>query len=171
MPVSNAVRRYYAERIFALGGRDQVAPNFRPLGEPPDGRFAVEGCRGGGKNRLEVQVLLGPDTVREIRMACGLCNPAMLVAADVLADWARGRAVAALLAADPGDPRSLDPFFERLGGRGRPADAREKFQYALVAVQNAVRDARGLGPRPVPEFPEPVPGAEDADEDADEAGG
>ncbi len=161
MAISNAVRRYYAHHIFAQSDRTQAPPNFRPRDEEPGGRFAVEACRGGGKNILEVRVWLADDAVADVRVSCGLCNPAMYVAADILADWARGRPVAEILGLVATDSQALRPFFERLGGHGRPSDAREKFQYALAAVQNAVRDGRGLAPVAVPEFPEPVAGDDD----------
>ena len=73
----------------------------------------------------------------------------------IYVDWARGRTFEEILAKDPYDLDGLAPFFETLGGPGRPDDAREKFQYALVAVQNAVRDHRGEEAVPAPEFPDP----------------
>src|SRR5687767_9067218 len=60
MPVSAAIRRYYAEKIFAEMGRDKAPANFRPLPVPAHGLATVEGCRGGGKNILELTVLLDP---------------------------------------------------------------------------------------------------------------
>ena len=51
------MRRYYAERIFAQtwARPDAFLPNFTPLGVRADrAGAAVEGCRGGGKNILEV---------------------------------------------------------------------------------------------------------------------
>jgi hypothetical protein len=156
VPISRAVHRYYAERLFSRASFEAAPPNFRPLAGAVSGRSAVEGCRGGGKNVLEVALRLEGDRVEDLRASCNLCNPAMYVAADVLCDWARGRAVAEVLALDPLRPRDLRPFFAALGAGGEePEDAREKFQYALAAVQNAVRAARGEVPRPVPEFPEP----------------
>jgi hypothetical protein len=139
MGVSAAVRAYYAERIFKQSGRDRVPPNFRPLEAEPTGTSTVEGCAGGGKNILEIALLGGDRRVEDVRASCGLCNPAMYAAADVLCDWGRGRPFEEILAADPLDLGSLEPFFRALGGDGRPDDAREKFQYALVALQNAVR--------------------------------
>jgi hypothetical protein len=156
LPVSAAVRRYYAERIFARSGRDTAPPNFRPLQGEPTGTSSVEGCRGGGKNVLEVALVGRDGRVEDVRLSCGLCNPAMYAGADVVAEWAKGRAFAEVLAADPADLRTLDPFFEALGGPGKPDDAREKFQYALVAVQNAVLDHLGRPPVPVPAFEEPT---------------
>ena len=73
-----------------------------------------------------------------------------------LLEWARGRPLDEIMALDALDVAALEPFFEALGGPGKPDDAREKFQYALVGVQNAVRDHRGeatLGP---PEIDEPL---------------
>jgi len=162
MAISRPVHRYYAERIFARTSRDQAPPNFRPLAVPHTGMSTVEGCRGGGKNILEVYVVADEAQVEAVRLSCGLCNPAMYVAADVLADWARGRALDEILSMDPLRLEDLAPFFERLGGPGRPDDAREKFQYALAAVQNAVRDHRGVPLVPVPEFAAP------ADRDVDD---
>ena len=49
---------------------------------------------------------------------------------------------------------------------GRPDDAREKFQYALLGVQNAVRDHRGEATLPLPQIDEPTD--KDWDEDDDE---
>ena len=63
MAVSPEVRKYYATNIFAKSGRDAVPPNFAPLDLPHSGMSSVEGCRGGGKNVLEVYVLLDGDTV------------------------------------------------------------------------------------------------------------
>jgi hypothetical protein len=155
MAISRPIHRYYAERIFSQTTRDQAPPNFRPLGRPPTGMSTVEGCRGGGKNIAEVFLVAEAGHVSDLSVACGLCNPAMYVAADVLVDWARGRALTEILALDPMEIRDLAPFFQRLGGPGRPDDAREKFQYALVAVQNAVRDHLGQAVPPAPEFAEP----------------
>ena len=156
MAISRPVHRYYAERIFAQTSRDRAPPNFRPLERSPTGMATVEGCRGGGKNIVEVFLVAEDGHVRDVRVSCGLCNPAMYVAMDVLADWTRGRAEADVLRPDPNRLEDLGPFYELLGGPGRPDDAREKFQYALVAVQNAVRDHRGEAPLPVPEFAEPT---------------
>ena len=155
MAVSNEVRRYYAERIFAQMGRDRAPANFLPLEEPASGRAAVEGCLGGGKNITEFTLVGSDDTVRDLRVSCGLCNPAMYAAADIVVDWARGRPMDEVLAVDPADVRALAPFFEALGGPAWPDDAREKFQYALAGVQNAVRDHRGEPAAPVPEFDGP----------------
>ncbi|MFM8385278.1 MAG: hypothetical protein ACKOCB_00455 [Planctomycetia bacterium] len=143
MAVSPAVRRYYAERIFAHMGRDKAPANFRPLGVPAHGMSTVEGCRGGGKNILEVQVLVEQGRLADLRASCGLCNPAMYVGVDVVLEWARGQQVAALLALDPLAMAALEPLYARLGGPGKPDDAREKMQYALVAVQAALRKALG----------------------------
>jgi hypothetical protein len=153
MGVSAAVRAYYAERIFKQSGRDRVPPNFRPLEAEPTGTSTVEGCAGGGKNILEIALLGRDDRVEDVRASCGLCNPAMYAAADVLCDWGRGRPFDEVLAADPLEPASLEPFFRALGAEGRPDDAREKFQYALVALQNAVRSHLH---EPIPAAP-PIP--------------
>ena len=165
MAVSTAVRTYYAERIFARSGRDEPPPNFRPLDAEPTGRFTVEGCRGGGKNILEIQLVGAEGRVADLRLSCGLCNPAMYACADVVADWARGRALDEILALDPLDVAQLAPFFARLGGPGRPDDAREKFQYVLLALQRAVLDHRGESPPPMPEIPEAT--GRDLDDDDD----
>ena len=164
MAISRPVHRYYAERIFGQTTREQAPPNFRPLEEPHTGMSSVEGCRGGGKNIAEVHLVGEGNLIRDLRVSCGLCNPAMYVATDILAEWARGRICEEVLALDPHRIGDLAPFFEMLGGPGRPDDAREKFQYALVAVQNAVRDHLGEAPVPAPEFADP----EDRDLDEDE---
>ena len=156
MAVSNEVRRYYAEQIFAHMGRDRAPARFVPLEEPATGRATVEGCLGGGKNITEFTVIVADGVVRDARVACGLCNPAMYVAADIVVAWARGRPEAEVLAPEPRDVAQLAPFFEALGGPAWPDDAREKFQYALAGVQNAVRDHRGEDAVPVPEFDEPT---------------
>jgi hypothetical protein len=148
--VSEPVRSYYAARIWANSGRGKVPRNFAPLEGAETGRSAVEGCAGGGKNILEIRLCGDAARVKDVRASCGLCNPAMYAAADILCEWARGRAIEEVLAIDPEDPASLDPFFTALGGEGRPDDAREKFQYALLAVQNAVRVHRGESPAPLP---------------------
>ncbi len=155
MAVSNEVRRYYAEKIFARMGRDRAPANFVPLEDAPTGHAAVEGCLGGGKNITEFALVAADGTIRDVRVSCGLCNPAMYAAADIVVDWARGRAMDAILALDPHDIRGLAPFFEALGGPAWPDDAREKFQYALAGVQNAIRDHRGEAAVPVPEFDGP----------------
>src|SRR5262245_38122239 len=167
MAVSQAVRTYYAERIFANMGRDKVPANFRPLSVPAHGLSTVEGCRGGGKNILEVTVLVekpggAGGALKDVRLSCGLCNPAMYACADVVVEALRGQSCDAILALEPLKFGSLAPFFARLGGPGRPDDAREKFQYTLIAVQNAVRAA--LGRPPVP--PPPIDGPTDKDWDA-----
>jgi hypothetical protein len=164
--VSTAVRTYYAERIFARSGREEAPPNFRPLDVAPTGRFTVEGCRGGGKNILEIQLVGTDDRVADLRLACGLCNPAMYACADVVADWARGRGLDEILALDPLEVANLAPFFERLGGPGRPDDAREKFQYVLLALQRAVLDHRGEAAPPLPGIPEHT--GRDLDDDYDD---
>ncbi|MHC5010043.1 MAG: hypothetical protein ACYTG6_03715 [Planctomycetota bacterium] len=156
MAVSAAVRRYYAERIFARTTREEAPPNFRPLGVPHTGFVTVEGCRGGGKNIVEIFLLGRDDRVEDVRCACGLCNPAMYACIDIVLDWARGRRFAEILAIDPLDVVQLVPFYDVLGGPGRPDDAREKFQYALLALQNAVRDHRKEPPRPIPEIAPPT---------------
>lgn len=156
MAVSAAVRRYYAAEIFAKTGRDHAPPNFTPLEAEVSGSAHVEGCRGGGKNILEVTLTAEADAVTDIRMSCGLCNPAMYAAADILCEWTRGRAFAEILAVDAFDIDQLAPFYALLGGPGRPDDAREKFQYVLLAVQNAVRDHRGEPAVPVPVLDEPA---------------
>jgi hypothetical protein len=144
MAVSQAVRRYYAEKIFANMGRDKVPANFRPLATPAHGLATVEGCRGGGKNILEVSVQVEAGRLKDARISCGLCNPAMYVGADVVIEWARGQALEALLSVDGFAIPALAPLFTRLGGPGQPDDAREKFQYTLVALQNAIRTAQGV---------------------------
>jgi hypothetical protein len=159
MAVSQPVRRYYAEKIFANMGRDKAPQNFRPLPVPAHGMSTVEGCRGGGKNILEVTVLVEGGRLADARVSCGLCNPAMYVGADVAVDWARGQTVEALLAVDPFQVAQLDPLFTRLGGPGKPDDAREKFQYAVVALQNAARVATGKPTVPPP----PIDGPTDKD--------
>ena len=156
MAVSNEVRRYYAERIFAHMGRDRAPANFLPLDGARSGYASVEGCLGGGKNITEFSLLGVEGAVRDLRVACGLCNPAMYVAADIVVDWARGRPFDEILALDPLDVGGLEPFFEALGGRAWPDDAREKFQYALAGVQNAIRDHRGEPAVPVPEYDGPT---------------
>ena len=156
MAVSNEVRRYYAERIFAQMGRDRAPANFLPLEEPVTGRATVEGCLGGGKNITEFTLAGDGSVIRDLRISCGLCNPAMYAAADIVVDWARGRPMDEILAVDVLDVPSLAPFFEALGGPGWPDDAREKFQYALWGVGNAVRDHRGQPTIPAPEFDEPT---------------
>jgi hypothetical protein len=160
VPVSEPVRSYYAARIWANSGRGKVPRNFAPLEGPETGRSTVEGCAGGGKNILEIRLGGDGDRVRDVRASCGLCNPAMYAAADILCEWARGRAFAEVLACDPEDVGALAPFFAALGGDDRPDDAREKFQYALLAVQNAVRMHLGESPRPMPRIARPA-GAED----------
>jgi hypothetical protein len=153
MAVSAAVRAYYAERIFAQSGRGRVPPNFRPLEVAPTGTSTVEGCAGGGKNILEVALVGDGARVEDVRVSCGLCNPAMYAAADVVCGWARGRPFAEILAIDPLDVSALGPFFEALGAPDRPDDAREKFQYALVALQNAVRSHLRQPVPPPPSIP------------------
>ena len=156
MAVSNDVRRYYADRIFARMSRDKAPRNFTPLDVPFTGRAVVEGCRGGGKNITEFHLVAEDEVVLDVRVSCGLCNPAMYVAGDILVDWARGRALDEILALDALQVPLLAPFFEALGGRGMPDDAREKFQYALLGVQNAVRDHRGGATLGLPEIDEPT---------------
>ena len=97
MAVSPAVRQYYAKHIFAMSGRDKAPPNFTPLDRPHTGMSSVEGCRGGGKNVLEVTLVGEGDAIADIRMSCGLCNPAMYAAADVVCEWARGKDFDAML--------------------------------------------------------------------------
>jgi hypothetical protein len=154
MAVSAAVLAYYTKHIFLESGRDRVPRNFRPLEGPVTGRSVVEGCVGGGKNVLEVHLRADAGRIDDVRVSCGLCNPAMYVAGDIVCEWARGRTLDEVLALDPRSLADLTPLFDRLGGPGRPDDAREKFQYALVALQNAVRAHRG---EPVPPPPAIVP--------------
>jgi len=154
--VSESVRAYYAERIWANSGRGKVPRNFAPLEGAETGRSTVEGCAGGGKNILEIRVCGESGRVRDVRASCGLCNPAMYAAADILCEWARGRGIDEVLACDAEDSRALDPFFGALGGADRPDDAREKFQYALLAVQNALRVHLGQSPAPLPRIARPA---------------
>ena len=156
MAVSNEVRRYYADKIFAAMGRDRAPANFLPLDEARTGYASVEGCLGGGKNITEFSLVGVDDVVKDVRIACGLCNPAMYAAADIVVAWARGRPMGEILALDPYDIPALEPFFEALGGPAWPDDAREKFQYALAGVQNAIRDHRGEPAVAVPEFDGPT---------------
>ncbi len=165
MAISTAVRRYYAEKIYAQTSRTGAPPNFRPRDDEPAGRSTVEGCRGGGKNILEIRLYGTEQTVEDVRLSCGLCNPAMMAAADIAAEWARGRGPEEILRVDAMSVPALEPFFERLGGPGEPDDAREKFQYVLMALQNAVRDSRGEPAIPIPEMREP--GERDWAEDTD----
>lgn len=164
MPISRPVLAHYRDRIFAKMGRDRVPPNFEPRDDEPDGFSTVDGCRARGKNILELSLWFEPGhagedaRVADVRVGCGLCNPAMYVAADLLADFARGQAAGALLALDPLAPATLDPLFAALAPEdeaARPEDAREKFQYGLIALQNAVRSALGRAPLEVPEVAEP----------------
>src|SRR5436190_2034917 len=103
MAVSAPVRAYYTKHIFLQSGREKVPKNFRPLEGPVTGKSSVEGCAGGGKNILEVYVSASA-RVDDVKASCGLCNPAMYAAADVLCEWARGKTCADLLALDPLSP-------------------------------------------------------------------
>ncbi len=160
MTVSAVVRAYYTKNIFLQSGRDKVPKNYRPLEVPATGKASVEGCAGGGKNILELFLLgeAGPggEVIRDLRASCGLCNPAMYAAADVVCEWARGRTFGEILAIEPRDVAALAPLYALLGGPGRPDDAREKFQYVLFALQNAIRAHRKQPPLPVPTFPAPT---------------
>jgi hypothetical protein len=164
MAVSEAVRAYYTKHVFLESGRGKVPKNFRPLEAPATGKASVEGCAGGGKNILEIAIAGEAGRVHDVRASCGLCNPAMYAAADVLCEWARGKAFDEVLGVDPAAATSLDPFFEALGGPERPEDAREKFQYALVAVQNAVRSHLGEAPAPLPRIARPAGSAPEVTE-------
>jgi len=164
LPISRPVLAYYRDRIFAKMGRDRVPPNFEPRADTPDGFSTVDGCRARGKNILELSIWLtaghaGEEAqIADVRVGCGLCNPAMYVASDLLADFARGQTAGVLLALDPLAPSTLDPLFAALAPEDdeeRPEDAREKFQYGLIALQNAVRSAVGHAPVEVPEIAEP----------------
>jgi hypothetical protein len=170
MPVSDAVREYYREHIFLPSTRTHLPANFRPLEVPATGRSSVEGCAGGGKNLLEVAVVLEGGRIADVRASCGLCNPAMYAAADIVCTWARGRPVAAVLAVDVLDREALAPLFALLAGRGRPDDAREKFQYALLALRQALHVARGEPVPPAPSIAPPTDGSRSSD-DADAGGG
>jgi hypothetical protein len=152
MPVSAPVRAYYTKHVFLETGRDRVPKNFRPLEVPATGRSSVEGCAGGGKNLLEISVVGQGDVIADLRASCGLCNPAMYAAADVVCEWARGRGIAEALALDPFSEGALDPMFALLGGGERPDDAREKFRYCVLALQNALRAHRGEAPKPIPKI-------------------
>ena len=152
MAVSAPVRAYYTRNIFLQSGRDRVPKNFRPLGVAATGTSSVEGCAGGGKNILEMAILGRDGRVADLRASCGLCNPAMYAAADVVCEWARGRTFDEVMATDPFRVEALDPLFALLGGAEKPDDAREKLQYALLALQNAVRSHRGEAAHPVPKI-------------------
>ena len=164
MAVIAPVRAYYTKHIFLKSSRTSVPANFRPLDVPPTGKSSVEGCAGGGKNILEVFLVGTHDRIVELRASCGLCNPAMYAAADILCEWGRGRAFAEVMALDANDPAALAPFFAALGGPGRPDDAREKFQYVVIALQNAIRGQRGEPLPPTPAIEPPT----DRDLDAGE---
>ncbi len=155
MAVSAPVRAYYTKHIFLQSSRTSVPKNFRPLDVPATGKSSVEGCAGGGKNILEVFLLAKDDCINDLRASCGLCNPAMYAAADILCEWSRGKTFADAMALDPLDVSDLAPLYALLGGPGRPDDAREKFQYVIVALQNAIRAHRNepLPPTPTIEPP------------------
>jgi len=157
MAVSAPVRAYYTKNIFLKSSRTNVPANFRPLDVTPTGKSSVEGCAGGGKNILELYLLGEGDRIVDLRASCGLCNPAMYAAADIVCDWGRGKAFADALTLDPTDVAGLAPFFAALGGPGRPDDAREKFQYVVIALQNAIRTHRG---EPIPPAPKIAPATE-----------
>lgn len=152
MRLSPAVRRWYGERIFARGAKGQLPEAFRPLEGKLTGRSVVEGCRGGGRNVLEVRLRVADGRIEAIQMACNLCSPAMYVAADIVGGWARRREAAEVLLLDVHGEGTLTPLFDVLGAPERPADAGEKFRYALWAVQNALRNDRGEPSRPAPDF-------------------
>lgn len=163
MAVSAPIRAYYTKHVFLESGRDRIPRNFRPLEVPPTGRSSVEGCAGGGKNILELFLLAPAGVALDVRASCGLCNPAMYAAADIVCEWARGKPLDDLLRVDPLDVAALAPLFALLGGPGRPDDAREKLQYAVIALQNAIRVQRG---QPLPPMPKVAPPTE---RDLDEA--
>jgi hypothetical protein len=163
MAVSAPVRAYYTKNIFLKSSRTSIPPNFKPLDVAPTGKSSVEGCAGGGKNILEVFLVGQDDRIVDLRCSCGLCNPAMYAAADILCEWARGKSFAEAMALDPLDVPGLSPFFALLGGPGRPDDAREKFQYVIVALQNAIRAQRNEFLPPMPTIEPPT----DRDLDAD----
>ena len=150
MAVSAPVRAYYTKNIFLKSSRTSVPANFRPLDVPPTGKSSVEGCAGGGKNILEMFLVGASDRIVDLRASCGLCNPAMYAAADIFCDWGRGKTFNDALALDPLDIAGLSPFYAALGGPGRPDDAREKFQYVIVALQNAIRAHNGETLPPTP---------------------
>jgi len=159
--VSGPVRRHYAERIFARTTRTSPPPNFRPLDEAPSGHATVEGCRGGGKNILELSLVAEGGRIRDLRASCGLCNPAMMVAADLVVDWARGRRLDAVLDLDVLDPDATGPVLEPLGAERDgdvPADALEKVRYALLALRRAVADHLDHDLPPDPLVPGPAGG-------------
>ena len=64
---------HYAERIFARSTREHAPPNFRPLEGRITGRATVEGCRGGGKNILELRIVADDERIVDARVSCGLC--------------------------------------------------------------------------------------------------
>lgn len=161
MAVSEPVRRRYAECIFARTTRTSPPPNFRPLDEAPTGHATVEGCRGGGKNILELFLVAEDGRIRDLCASCGLCNPAMMVAADLVVDWARGQSLDAVLGLDVLDTEATQPVLEPLGVDADgdvPADALEKVRYALLALRRAVADHRGVDLPPDPLVPGPAGG-------------
>ena len=151
MTVSEAVRRYYASEIFGAMTRDAAPPNFRPFDERVTGASSIKGCRGEGRDLLTIELHEAEGVLRRVRAACGLCGPAMMVAADVVVRFARGQAGNAMRSLDPLGDAALEPLFELLGDEEHAEDAREKFQYALAALQNAARDSQGLPPLPTPD--------------------
>ena len=157
MAVSTPVRRYYAEKIFAQTTRTSPPPNFRPLEGDPTGQATVEGCRGGGKNILELALRGAGGRIADVRASCGLCNPAMMVAVDLVLDWARGRDLEEVLALDLLDLDALAPILAPLdAGAEAHEDAVEKARYALVALRRAACDTLGKPPLDEPEIPEPA---------------
>lgn len=148
------MRRWYAERIFGPGGRGELPPAFRPLERPATGRATVEGCRGGGKNILEVRLLVDEGRVAGVSLSCNLCNPAMLVAADIVGRWLLGRVAEEVRGLDARARETLAPWFAVLEAPDEPSDAAAKFRYALAAVQNALRDDLGWEPLPIPDYDE-----------------
>ncbi len=156
MSISDAVRRYYATEIFGAMTRDAAPPNFRPFSEPITGSSTIKGCRGEGRDLLTIEVHEAGGVLDRVRASCGLCGPAMMVAADVVVRFASGQNADETRALDPLAAEALLPLFDLLGDEGHAEDAREKFQYALAALQNAARDSSGLPPLPTPDVAPPA---------------
>lgn len=98
--IPKRIRDYFVEHIFGAGTHDRLPPNFRRLDSEVSGRWRVDGCPVPGQNLVHIEVLTAAGRIVDVRVPCERCDPFMFVAADLAANWARGRDVQAVLATD-----------------------------------------------------------------------
>ena len=96
-----AIYRYFGEKVFGAGTAHSLPPNFAGLESEPSAIQRVDGCPVPGQNIVTLQILIGDGSIKDIRARCDRCDPYMLVAANLLVEWARGRSTSEVTMVEP----------------------------------------------------------------------